>query len=84
VSESTLRPGKISPSIRKLREAAISEMDAIPSGVVKPKPVKFDHDHKSTPQPDIQSQADFDAKNSVARFAGLNSPHVGNGSGGVR
>jgi hypothetical protein len=59
-------------------------MDAPPSGEKKVEAPKFDYAHDSTPEADIKTQADFDAKNSLARFGGLNSPHIGNGSGGVR
>ena len=76
---STLRPGKISQAIADLRDAAIKEMDAIPPGVGKSDKLAFDHSHSSR-----TSDEDFDSTNWVARYPGQNSPHIGNGSGGIR
>lgn len=81
---STLHPGKVTDAIRKLRDAALREMDATPSGEKKAEGVKFDHSHAATPAPAIRSQEDFDTQNGVAMFPGVHSPHIGNGSGGVR
>lgn len=76
---STLRPGKVSQAIADLRDAAIKEMDAIPAGVEKSEALTFDSAH--TPPAPV---SDFDSSNWVARYPGQNSPHIGNGSGGVR
>lgn len=76
---STLRPGKVSQAIADLRDAAIKEMDAIPAGVEKPEAPTFDSGHSAPPP-----ASDFDSTNWVARYPGQNSPHIGNGSGGVR
>lgn len=56
-------------------------MDAAPKGEHKPDKPDFDHDHSKTPPP---LDGDFDNDNWVAQYPGLNSPHIGNGSGGVR
>lgn len=76
---STLRPGVVSPEIKKLRESAIAEMDAKPSGESKAPELKFDAHHGSTPAPD---DGGSESDNWVARYPGMNSEHVGNGSGG--
>lgn len=76
---STLRPGKVSQAIADLRDKAIAEMNAIPDGVVQSPSLEFDHTHDSE-----NSVDNFDSTNWVARYPGQNSPHVGNGSGGVR
>lgn len=76
---STLRPGKVSQAIADLRDAAIKEMDAIPDGVSRSEGLSFDKAHEQAPP-----ASDFDSDNWVARYPGQNSPHIGNGSGGVR
>jgi hypothetical protein len=76
---STLRPGKVSQAIADLRDAAIKEMDAIPAGVEKPEAITFDSGHTAP-----AAVSDFDSSNWVARYPGQNSPHIGNGAGGVR
>ena len=76
---STLRPGKVSQAVADLRNAAIREMDAIPAGVEKPDSVTFDNAHARP-----ATVSDFDSANWVARYPGQNSPHIGNGAGGVR
>ena len=76
---STLRPGKVSQVIADLRDAAIKEMDSIEPGVEKVEGLRFDHAHKVN-----HSVDDFDSSNWVARYPGQNSPHIGNGHGGVR
>ena len=78
---STLRPNQVSPAIKDLRDAALKEMDATPPGESKVEELKFDHDHSATPD---QTSHDFDADNWVARYPGQNSPHIGNGNGGIR
>ena len=72
--------GNKATTIKKLRNAAIKEMDAKPEGVGKPKTPKFDKDHEGT-EP---KESNFDNDNGVANYPGQNSPHVGNGSGGAR
>jgi LPS sulfotransferase NodH len=76
---STLRPGKVSQAIADLRDKAITEMNAIPDGVTRPEDLAFDREHDS-----VNATSNFDSENWVARYPGQNSPHIGNGSGGVR
>jgi len=54
-------------------------MDAKPSGESKAPELKFDAHHGSTPAPD---DGGSESDNWVARYPGMNSEHVGNGSGG--
>lgn len=76
---STLRPGKVSQAIADLRDKAITEMNAIPGGVTRSEGLVFDSEHDS-----VNETSNFDSENWVARYPGQNSPHIGNGSGGVR
>ena len=76
---STLRPGKVSQAIADLRDKALAEMNAIPDGVTKSEGLVFDSEHDSVNEP-----SNFDSTNWVARYPGQNSPHIGNGAGGVR
>ena len=68
----------------KLREAAADEVASVKSKVLPKDYLKFDQDHKTSPLYDSAASEKFDADNWVARYAGQNVPHIGNGAGGVR
>ena len=77
---STLKPGRRSEWVAKLSEAAAKEMDAVPKGLVDPPKLRFDvgRDEKST------TSYNSDTESWVSKFPGVNSPHVGNGSGSLQ
>lgn len=77
-ARSTLSPGVTSEAIAALRDSALREMDSAEAGKSKVETLKFDFEH-DTPAPTHD-----DDDNWVARYPGQNSPHIGNGSGGVR
>lgn len=79
----TLHPGKTPDYVRKLREAALREMDGAGKNDVKKAKPTFDVDHKKTPDNNTTVE-DFDNENWVASYPGQNCEHIGNGSGGVR
>lgn len=66
---------------RKLREAAVQEVAA--AKAVKTKEPKFDQNHDNTQRNEVSAEQ-YDADNWVAKYPGQNSPHIGNGSGGLR
>ena len=78
---STLRPGQTSKAVKKLRSAAMKELEATPEGESRVKSLTFDTDHSKTPPP---RDIDHDSDNGVANFPGVVSEHIGNGTGGVR
>jgi len=55
-------------------------MDAPPAGESKPGFPEFDASHKASRN---DAETSYDDDNWVARYAGPNCPHIGNGSGGV-
>lgn len=77
-ARSTLAPGVTSGAIAALRDSAIREMDSDEAGKRKVESLAFDFKHT---KPDVTYDDD---DNWVARYPGQNSPHIGNGSGGVR
>ncbi len=74
---STLRPGKTSEKVRRLRDAAIKEMEAPEKGSFALERLKFDVGHEITPR-----QVDLDYPKDVAQYHGQNNPCIGNGPGG--
>ena len=77
---STLNPARSRDALRKLRETAEKEADAIPSGVISTVTIKFD---KETPKV-TNNDGDPNDHVGAASYSGQNSPHIGNGSGGVQ
>lgn len=82
-SSSTLNPGGTPDYVKKLREAAIKEMDKGDRNTTKRGDPKFDIDHETPPTMDITTE-EFDRRNGVAQYPGQNCPHIGNGTGGAR
>lgn len=74
---STLRPGKTSDKVQRLRNEALREMNAPDAGSFKAGVVSFDRQHDVT-----RKDFDMDYPKDVPQYQGPNSPHVGNGSGG--
>lgn len=83
MKSSTLNPGKTPQYVVKLREEAMRELAKPGPHEQTPGRPEFDVDHKRTPGNDRAAE-DFDSSNWVAKYPGQNSPHIGNGSGGVR
>lgn len=73
---STLSPGRVPRAIVALRDAARREADAPEPGTYKVRGLKFDQS-TGWSRPAKFNQDD----NTIARFPGLISPHVGNGRG---
>lgn len=83
MSKSTLNPGKVSPSVRRLREAALKEMNGPGENTqMKGKPT-FDVERKGVNN-ERDAASEFDRSNGVAKYPGQNVEHIGNGSGGIR
>ena len=74
---STLRPGKVPPAIAALRDAASDEIGKPVRGTYTVRRLKFDKEMIGMNTPGSFDQDD----NTLARFSGLVSPHVGNGKG---
>ncbi len=63
----------------------MQELNSAPTKVLPKDGVEFDNTHAATPRThDTAAAEQFDADNWVARYPGQNSPHIGNGTGGVR
>lgn len=57
----------------------MKELDALPKGVTQHVEVKFDKEIQN------KNKAGYDQDdNGVSNYPGQNSPHIGNGSGGLR
>jgi hypothetical protein len=68
---------------KKLREAAVQEVQTVKDKKLKEGALSFDVDHRATQcQQDAAEQ--FDRENWVAKYPGQNIPHIGNGPGGPR
>ncbi len=76
---STLKPGKTSDKVRHLRDAAIKEMEAPEEGTFALEKLKFDHGHEV-----VRRAFDYDNPKDTPVYQGQNSPHIGNGKGGVQ
>ncbi len=83
MNPTSLSPGKTPDYVRKLREAALKEMDGEGENDVKKAKPTFEVDHSQTPG-NNETAEDFDNENWVAQYPGQNVEHIGNGSGGVR
>ena len=71
--------------IRSLRDAALQEVASTKSKTLESDELRFDQDHAATPRThNTRAAEEFDAENWVAKYPGQNSPHIGNGSGGIR
>lgn len=78
-SLSTLNPSRSSERMRKLREAAMAEADAVPPGVIAhaDESLSFDVSRKKPSQPCCNPEDSVGA----AKYSGPNSEHIGNGHG---
>lgn len=79
-AHSTLNPARSRDALIKLREAAESEASVVPPGVISvvSADVDFDKETPKVPLPD----GDPNDQVGAASYAGQNSEHIGNGSGG--
>lgn len=74
MANSTLRPGRPSDAIVKLRDAAIRDMEAPDLNVSSVRVPDFDYEHDS-----VNSHRPEE----IPTFHGTDNPHVGNGRGPI-
>jgi hypothetical protein len=72
-----LRPGQVSEAMARLRDAALSELDARDENSREVDGIKFDTGAHTSPIRDFNQD-----DNGISQYAGQNSEHIGNGPGG--
>lgn len=77
---SSLKPGKVPQAIASLRSAAIAESEKPERGRYVVRHLSFDKPMENNNEPGTFRQDD----NTIAKFPGLVSPHVGNGKGAAK
>lgn len=76
---STLAPGKVPQAIAELRDSALSEANKPEAGRHTVGKLTFDLPMAHTRAPEFNQD-----DNTIAKFPGLISPHVGNGRGAAK